>query len=83
MVYDHPEVLNENMLVTRMFEIVVALIAEEIKFMLMWRSTYPYRCAALLEASPFEVALELGAMKNNLASWGVVTTKHSLSGRLQ
>ena len=55
MVYDHPEVLNENMLVMSKLEIVVALIAEEIKFMLLRKIKFETKIGDIILAMVMKV----------------------------
>ena len=70
-----PEVRHEDLMMKKMYATVWQLIFEEMKFMLMWRSTYPYRLACLLTASSERLQLELQDMKDTLAAWREACSK--------
>ena len=58
-------------MVQRMGVLMFALIKQELCWMLMWRSTYPYRFAALLHDSVGSVANELQVFKQTWQAWKV------------
>jgi len=74
---DHPEVMNENLMVKKMYELQWALISEEVKYFMMWHSTYPYRWAILAKGTPAEVESEMNVMRTTFEAWGEASTKTS------
>lgn len=66
---DSPEITPQNLMMQKAYDLAFSLIHEEIKFMAMWKSTFPCRLAALLGASYERIKAEMGAMKAVAAAW--------------
>ena len=67
--HDSPFVLLQNDRMKLAIDLVWALISEEVRLMIAWSSLYPYRFAALLEASPDLLDAELRTMKETAEAW--------------
>lgn len=72
---DSLDVMSQNALVHKAFDLVFALIHEEVKFMLMWMSTFPYRLAAMFDYGQERLREELQTMRGISKAWSVAKAK--------